>query len=330
KVGACGINNNEINTRVGWYSAAVTGPTTDAHEDSPAVTENGAWGGRLTFPRIQGADVVGRIVATGGGVSARRLNERVIVDPQWRDPEAPNDRTRTGYLGSEYDGGFAEYVVVPAVNAYPVASAWSDAELATFPCAYSTAEHMLTRVRVAAEDTVLITGASGGVGSALVQLAKRRGAHVVGLSKALKTATVRALGADAVVPRDTDDMAQSLAASLPGGRADVVADVVGGGIFPQLLQCLKHGGRYVSAGAIAGPLVELDLRRLYLMDLEMQGTTIMPPAIFPALVGYIERREIRPVLAAQWPLPDIHRAQTAFLEKRHTGNFVLMPAGPAC
>ena len=106
---------------------------------------------------------------------------------------------------------------------------------------------------------------------------------------------------------------------------DVAADIVGGDGFPGLLDLLGRGGRYVTSGAIAGPIVELDLRTLYLKDLEVIGATVMLRGIFEVLIGYIERGEVRPLLARTFPLADLRDAQTAFLEKRHVGNFVVLP-----
>jgi NADPH:quinone reductase-like Zn-dependent oxidoreductase len=246
------------------------------------------------------------------------------VEPLLRDPRFPDDLQRSGYLGSERDGGFAAYLTVPADNAFPIVSDLSDAELATFPCSYSTAENMLTRIRVTRQDTLLVTGASGGVGSALVQLAKRRGARVLALTTAPKIEAVAALGADRVIDRETVSPG-ALKGMLPDGAVDAVADVVGGSAFPALIDALKRGGRYVAAGAIAGPRVALDLRQLYLKDLELHGATVLPKGLFDRLVGYIERSEIRPLLAGEFPLAAIHEAQTAFLAKDHVGSFVLKP-----
>jgi NADPH:quinone reductase-like Zn-dependent oxidoreductase len=329
RVGACGMNNTDINTRTAWYSKAVTEGTTPeggAGGFGGARADDSTWGAAgLGFPRIQGADVAGRIVAVGQGVDAGRIGERVLVDPWQRDPAEPENRALAGYFGSERDGGFAQYTTVPAVNAFKIETELSDAELATFPCSSSTAEHMLARARLGPGETVLVTGASGGVGSALVQLAKRRGARVIAVAGRDKAEAVQTLGAGVVIPRDTPDLEAAVRDAAPGGEVQVAADVVGGGDFPTLLELLARGGRYVTAGAIAGPLVELDLRTLYLKDLELIGATVMPPGIFADLVGYIERGEIRPLLAKSFPLAEIHAAQGEFLEKRHIGNFVVLP-----
>ena len=324
-VGACGVNNTDINTRTAWYSKSVTSATGAGALDglAEARSDDSTWGGSgLVFPRIQGADVAGRIVALGQGVPERRIGERVLVDPWLRDPGRP---AGPGFLGSERDGGFAQFTVVPADNAFALRSALSDAELATFPCAYSTGENMLTRAGLAAGETVLITGASGGVGSGLVQLAKRRGARAIALAGRDKLAAVEALGADAVVPREAADLEAAVRAAAPGGQVDVVADVVGGAAFASLLELLARGGRYVTSGAIAGPIVELDLRTLYLKDLTLLGATVMARGIFEALVGYIERDEVRPLLAKTFRLEEIRAAQSEFIEKKHVGNYVVVP-----
>ncbi len=321
RVGACGLNNTDVNTRSGWYSKAVTAPTTGNALDQ-AGDDIPTWGAPpIRFPRIQGADVCGRIVAVGEGVASGRIGERIISDNWLRDPEDPLNKAKSGYFGSERDGGFAQYTTMPAVNALPIRSDLSDAELATFSCSYSTAEGMLTRADVTAADTVLVPGASGGVGGAVVQLARRRGARVIALASEVKHAEVAALGADRVLPRAPAD----LRAALGDEAITVVADVVGGPYWPTLIDILERGGRYTCSGAIAGPIVELDLRTFYLRDLTFTGSTVIDPEVMTNLVRYIEAGEIRPALAATYPLADLHAAQTAFIAKKHTGNIVVVP-----
>ncbi len=328
-VAACGMNNTDVNTRTAWYSKSVTEGTTaeGGAVGFEAITEDAAtWGASsLAFPHVQGADVCGRIVAVGEGVDAARIGERIIVDGWLRDPDEPDNRDKSGYFGSERWGGFAEYTTAPAVNAFKVETDLGDAELATVPCSYSTAEHMLERSGLAAGQTVLITGASGGVGSALVQLAKRRGAAVVALAGASKMAAIRDIGADHVLPRDVEGLAGALAEATGRDEVDVVADIVGGDRFPELIELIARGGHYVTSGAIAGPIVALDLRTLYLNDLTLHGATVMPRYVFENLVGYIERGEIRPLLAKTFALADLAKAQAEFLEKKHIGNFVVIP-----
>ncbi|MEX0278374.1 MAG: alcohol dehydrogenase family protein [Ruegeria sp.] len=321
KVGACGLNNTDVNTRSGWYSKTVSDATTggafeEVGEDDPT------WGGApLIFPRIQGADVCGQIVAVGEGVDPRRIGERVITDCWLRDPAEPLNKDKTGYFGSERDGGFAQYATIPAQNAIAIDSPLSDAELATFSCSYSTAEGMLTRAQVIEADTVLVPGASGGVGGALVQLAKRRGARVIALASEAKHGDVAELGPDRILPRAPDN----LRAALGDEKITVVADVVGGPYWPTLIDILERGGRYTCSGAIAGPMVEFDLRTFYLRDLTFTGSTVIDPQVMQNLVRYIEAGEVRPALAATYPLSELHAAQTAFIAKKHTGNIVVIP-----
>jgi len=320
KVGACGLNNTDINTRTGWYARSVTGETGDL-DNAPEATDTPSWGGSpIAFPRIQGADIVGRIVAVGAGGDPGRIGERVISDTWLRDPADPANKAKAGYVGSECDGGFAQFCTLPDRNALTIRSDLTDAELATFSCSYSTAEGMLTRAAVTSEDTVLVTGASGGVGGGLVQLAKRRGARVIAMASLAKQDAVAALGADRVLPRAPDD----LAAALAGETINVVADVVGGPGWPALIDVLDRGGRYVCSGAIAGPMVPLDLRILYLHDLSFFGSTVIGPEVMQNLVRYIEAGEVRAALAKTFPLQDLHAAQEAFLAKTHIGNIVVL------
>lgn len=310
RVGGAGVNNTDINTRIGWYSKTVEGSTSEGGASGFAEAEDDGWSGApFTFPRIQGADAAGRVVAVGVGVSPARIGERVLVEPVFR-----GDDGSVRYFGSECDGAFAEYAVVPSRHAHKIDTPLDDVALASFPCSYSAAENMINRARVAAGERVLVTGASGGVGSAAVQLAARRGARVTALAGMSKQQAVADLGAAEVLDRHA-----------PLGRDcfDVVIDAVGGTGFGGLLNALRPGGRYATAGAIAGPMVELDLRTLYLKDLTLYGCTVLDAEVFPNLVGYIERGEIRPVVCATFPLEKIAAAQRVFLEKRHVGKIVL-------
>ena len=315
RVAAAGINNTDINTRIGWYSKSVAEATdVGAASGIEGAGDDGWSGAAFQFPRIQGADACGHIVAVGDDVDPARIGERVLVEPVFRGAS----RFDIVYFGSEVDGGFADYSCVPSMHAHRVDSMLSDIELASFPCAYGTAENILTRVNLQAGERVLITGASGGVGSAAVQLAKRRGAEVTAMAANAKAGIVRSLGASQVVPRDAD-----LTALFGQEYFDAVVDVVGGTQFSSILNVLKRGGRYGVSGAISGPIVDLDLRTLYLKDLRLIGCTVLEHEVFGNLVSYIERGEIKPVIAATYDLSDIVTAQEAFLTKQHVGKIVL-------
>lgn len=321
RVLAAGVNNTEINTRLGWYSSSVTTDTAAAagHQETHAEQKaDGGWNKATPFPLIQGTDCCGEVVAAGPGASQTLTGKRVLVRPCMR----PNGYgvMDNVWMASDFDGAFAQYVKVPASEVFPVDCAWSDEELATIPCAYGTSENMLHRADVRAGELVLVTGASGGVGSATVQLAKRRGARVAAITSQGKMDQLRELGADIVLDRGSN-----LLAELGGESVDVVVDNVAGAGFPQMIKLLKRGGRLVSSGAIAGPVVDLDMRDMYLKDVTLIGCTAWDEPVFPNLISYIERGEIRPLLAKVFPLKDIARAQQEFLEKTHFGNFVLVP-----
>ena len=318
QVSACGVNNTDINTRIGWYASEVRSATDDPA--TPAV-EAGGWGGELGFPRVQGADICGRIVAVGASVSASMVGTRVLVDPWILDPEIPHDRERARFVGSELDGGFAEYCVVPARNAHPIDSPFTDIELATFPCAATTAEHLLRDAEVGSGSVIVVTGASGGVGTCLIQLGAARGARVIALAAESKRAALIDLGADEVVDGRSDGVGARVAAL--GHRIDAVIDVVGGPLFAELLPLIRPGGHYATAGAIAGPIVEFDLRHLIYGDLTMRGSTVCPPDNFARVIDHIQAGRLRPVVAGSFALERIGDAQSAFLEKRHIGNLVI-------
>jgi len=252
------------------------------------------------------------------------VGERVLVDPTLHGGEGSGS-VGAGFISSERDGGFAEYVAVPAGNAHFVDSAMSDEELATFPTSYVTAERMLKRARLEDGETVLVTGASGGVGSALVQLAKARGAYVVAVVGPGKEGRVRGIGASAVVARGAPDMPAAASKASGGRPVDVVADVVGGDSFPGLLNALRPEGRYVVAGAIAGPSVNLDLRTVYLNHLEIIGSTMGSREDFSDLVRHVTDGRVRPLLAGVYPLRDMRRAQEDFARKGFFGKLVLVP-----
>ncbi|KAF2008875.1 NAD(P)-binding protein [Aaosphaeria arxii CBS 175.79] len=321
KVAAAGLNNTDINTRIGWYSKGIKqGTASESTAASETRTdEDASWSGKaLEFPRVQGADCCGYIVAVGSSVSSSRIGQRVLVRSMLMHYTS-SVAFECWTFGSECDGAFAQYTKAPSADVYAVnAPSWTDLELGSVPCAFSTAENMLHRSRVGQGETVVITGASGGVGAAAVQLCKRRGARVVAVSGKEKQGQVLELGADEVVVRG-----ESVVGALGRMSVDVVLDVVGGPSFAELLDVLKKGGRYATAGAIAGPIVELDLRTLYLKDLSFFGCTFQDEEVFANLISYIEKGEIKPHVGQVYKLQDIGEAQEDFQLKASSGKIVL-------
>ncbi len=298
RVAAAGVNMTDVNTRVGWYAA----------------DGQGGWAGAMDLPRIQGGDLCGRVVALGEKAAATP-GARVICSICQPEPTAANPMA-IRVIGSEFDGAFAQFCVVPARYLHDVsASPLSDVEIGAMPCAFGTANNMLARAGVTAGDRVLVTGASGGVGLAAVQLAVLRGAGVTGQCSAGKAAVVAACGA-AVLDRD---------AVPPRDRFDAVIDLVGGPGWATRLDALRPGGRYAVSGAVGGAGVTGDLRTVYLKDLTLFGCTWQAPAAFADLVAIINAGAVRPLVSRTYPLRDIAAAQADLVAGRYPGKLVLIP-----
>ncbi|WP_346039432.1 zinc-binding dehydrogenase [Actinomadura chokoriensis] len=314
RVGASALNNTDIWTREGAYGLP-------GRPDAKA-----GWRGPLHFPRVQGGDIAGTVGAVGDGVPEAWVGRRVLVDPAFYADER-EDAVPVGLLGSEADGGFATHVVVDAARLHDMSeSPLSDEELAALPVAYGTAMGMLERARIGRGEGVLVTGASGGVGFALVQLAAARGARVLALTSGAKAEAVRDAGAEVTLSRDMDpaDLHRELRAAAPGGL-DAVADVAGGPWLERVLPALRDGARWVIAGAVAGPVVSFDLRRLYLHNLSLIGSSMHTPAHFEALAELARTGALRPRIAARYRLADIHAAQDAFRRGSVIGKISIVP-----
>jgi NADPH:quinone reductase-like Zn-dependent oxidoreductase len=181
---------------------------------------------------------------------------------------------------------------------------------------------MLERAHVRDGETVVVTGASGGVGFALVQLVAARGARVIAVTSPDKDDLIRASGADDVARRTAGDLSAAVAELAPGG-----IDVVGGQLVTTLLPSLVEGGRWVIAGAVAGPIIEFDLRRLYLNNRAIIGSSMHIPAHFAALIRQARTGQVSPRVAASYALADIHAAQREFLDRAHVGKIIVTSPG---
>lgn len=304
RVVAAAVNNTDIWAREGAYGAA---------GDPDAVV---GWKGvPLAFPLIQGIDVAGEVVAVGEGVDPAWVGRRVIVDPSARyDGVYPAD-----IVGSEVDGGFAQFHRCAEHQLHDVsASPLSMTQLACLPTAYGTALGMINRAECSTGERVVVTGASGGVGMAAVQLLVDRGCAVVARTSVSKRDLVARLGVDEVSVRGVDEVA-SIA------PVDAVVDVVGGDEFGAMIDRLRDGGRLVTAGAIAGPVVPLDIRRLYLHHRRIIGSTMHTPGDFAELARIAVAGGVEPLVAATFPLAEIAAAQSKFLAKDFVGKLVLEP-----
>lgn len=313
-VSAVALNNTDLWTREGAYG----------RPENPAALSG--WRGLLDFPRTQGADVAGSIVAVGDGVDENMLGRRVVIDPAIYDAETP-DANPIGLMGSECDGGYAEYVIASADRVHDMTdSALTDDQLAALPTAYGTALGMIERGRLAAGETALVSGASGGVGLALVQIAHARGARVIAISSGSKIDAVREAGAHVVVDR-AGKVADQVRAAAPHG-IDVALDVVAGELVDEGLPLMREGGRWVIAGALGGYEVSFDVRRLYLHNVQLIGSSMHTPRHFDQLMEMGRQASIEPVIAAAYPLEQAGQAQEELARRGHVGKIVLHPQPP--
>jgi NADPH:quinone reductase-like Zn-dependent oxidoreductase len=262
-------------------------------------------------------------VAVGKDVDERLAGRRVVVDPAIYDGEGP-DANPVGLTGSERDGGYAEYVTAPAERVYDVTeSPLTDEQLASLPTAYGTALGMIQRGRLEQGETVLVSGASGGVGLALVQIARARGATVLAISSGPKVDSVREAGANDVIDR-SGDVAEQIRGAAPQG-IDVALDVVAGDLVNEGLPLLSEGGRWVVAGALGGYVVAFDVRRLYLHNAQVIGSSMHTPAHFDLLMEMARQAKIQPVVAATFSLDQAAQAQEELPRRDHVGKIVLQP-----
>ena len=306
RVTAAALNNTDLWTREGRYGTA---------DDPDAVA---GWRGvPLDFPRIQGLDVCGVVVRVGEGVDPKWLDRRVLIDPIV-------DYDERGFpqrlIANEADGGFAQFHCSPIGQIHDVSSSpLSDTQLACLPTAYGTALGMINRAGCRSGERVLVTGASGGVGSAAVQILTARGCQVIARTSSGKQDRVRDMGAHEVSVRGIDPLADI-------AEVDAIVEVVGGGEFAPLFDRLRDGGRMVVAGAIAGPVVELDLRRLYLRQRRLIGSTMHTRNDFAELTTLAIDGALWPEIAATYRLDELHEAQQRFTMKDFVGKLVVTPS----
>jgi NADPH:quinone reductase-like Zn-dependent oxidoreductase len=302
QVSAVALNNTDLWTREGAYGRP---------GDPKALS---GWRGPIDFPRIQGA---------GTGVDGSLVGRRVVVDPAIYDTEGA-DAHPVGLMGSERDGGYAEYVTAPVERVHDMTeSPLTDDQLAALPTAYGTALGMIERGRLRKGETALVSGASGGVGLALVQIARARGARVLAVSGGPKIDAVREAGAHEVVDRAGDAVEQIRAAAPEG--IDVALDVVAGELVGEGLPLLREGGRWVIAGALGGYDVTFDVRRLYLHNAQVIGSSMHTPAHFDLLMDLARRSEVQPVIASTFPLTQAAEAQEELSRREHVGKIVMHP-----
>ena len=328
QVTATAKNNTDRKAREGLYPTKDKGDVTSFQMGGSAT---------LTFPRVQGADVVGRIVAVGQGVEDTRIGQRGLLDFNLYADERRDINLTPDYYGHGADGGFAEYIAVPSDQFHHVENAGlADAELAAMGmCSYQTALHMLTSARVKAGEHILVTGASGGVGTALIQLCRIMGAIPYALSQRDKADPLLKLGAEAVLDRSDMDNFTDQVRSVTGGRPiDAVMDLAGGEMTDQFIDTMifdmnsrNDYPRLSIAGASAGNVSEIMWTRIYLYQVQVFGVSHGTREEAEQLVAWIRSGQLKPVLHAAFRLSELHEAERYFVNRNsnYLGKIVIVP-----
>ncbi len=326
RVTATAKNNTDRKAREGLY------PTKKGEMTSFQM------GGKptLTFPRIQGADIAGRVAAVGEGVDESRIGERGLLDFNIYANDRRDINLTPDYFGHGADGGYAEYVALPSDQFHHIPNAeLSDAEVASMGmCSYQTAMHMLTSANIKAGERVLVTGASGGVGTALIQLCRIMGAIPYALSKQDKAALLE-LGAEAVLDRsDMDSFVDWVKAETGGKPIDAVMDLVGGEMTDVFIDTMIFDmnarstyPRLSIAGASGGNISEILWTRIYLYQVQIFGVSHGTREEAEQLMAWIREGQLKPVLHGAFRLSDLHRAEEYFVNRgsNYLGKIVIVP-----
>ncbi len=289
-------------------------------------TRRGMPGIKVPLPMIPGCDCAGILCELGPGVEGWRLGARVLVDPV-----APLPGGRLRFIGDNALGAYAESVVVLASQLLALPEAISFADASCLPVAYGTAHRMVfTRGQLAAGETILVLGASGGVGTCCVQLAKLAGAHVVAAAGSdPKCAQLRALGADETINYQTTDFArwtrERTGSLMAGGGWDVVVNFTGGDTWARSLRCAKRGGRVLTCGATAGFDPPTDLRYIWTAELDVRGSNGWRRGDLARLLELVEQRRLVPTIDRVVPLERGIEAHRDLEERRFFGKLVIAP-----
>ncbi|MGB7999313.1 MAG: zinc-binding dehydrogenase [Anaerobacillus sp.] len=312
QVKACAINNTEIWMREGAYG---TGGKSGWRPEG------------VQFPRIPGSDITGQIVEVGAEVNSDRKGEDVVLFPftSSGEPGSEHISDDMSFIGSEYDGGYAEYVVWPAELCLPMALSDYE-ESAVFSVSGMTGWHMVEESDIQRGETVLVTGANGGVGSLNVQIAANVfGAKVIAIVGDLALEEkMKELGATHVLSYRSERLAEEII-EANGGPIDAVLDVVGDALFHTALQVLKKGGRFCTSGSAGGQKTELDFRTMYLKHITLIGSVLGTREDFKHLMKAVSEGKVKPIIDRTFPLDEAREAQSYFKKSGKVGKIVLVP-----
>ncbi len=312
KVKACAINNTEIWMREGAYG---TGSKSGWRPEG------------VQFPRTPGSDISGTIVKVGALVEESMVGKDVVLFPFTSSGKEGEEHISEdmSFIGSEYDGGYAEYVVWPAELCLDMPLP-SYEESAVFSVSGLTAWHMVNQIHIQPGETIMVTGANGGVGSLNVQIASKVfGAKVIAIVGDLNgEEKIKELGATHVLSYKSENLSEEIL-EVNGGPIDSVLDVVGDALFPTTLQVLKKGGKFCISGSAGGQKTELDFRTLYLKHITMYGSVLGTREEFKDMLQAIAEGKIKPVIDKAFSLDKAKEAQMYFKEKGKLGKILLLP-----
>jgi NADPH:quinone reductase-like Zn-dependent oxidoreductase len=286
-----------------------------------------------TMPHIGGSDIAGVVDALGPGVAGVKVEDRVVVNPslwcgecEWCARAEHPLCVRYRILGEHTQGGFAEFVVVPARNLYRIPDGYPMETAAAGVLVSLTAwRGLTTRARLQPGESVLITGASGGVATAAIRIAKHLGARVFAVTTTEHVERVRALGADVVYDREQEDFAKGVWRDTEKRGVDVIFDSVGAATWQQNVRAAARGGRIVVYGATTGPKLELDARLTFWKQLDVLGTTMSTHREFEEVMALVFSGAVEPVVDVVWPLERAREAHERLEAGRQFGKVVLVP-----
>ncbi len=310
--------------REGWVRLRVKACSLNYHD---VFSRRGMEGIKLNLPLIIGSDIAGEIEALGEGVEGWSVGARVVVDP------FPIAETLGAMIGEGFDGGRAEYCVAHASQLVPIPDSVSFEVAASIPLAYATAHRMMvTRGQVQAGETVLVLGASGGVGTACVLLAKRAGASVIACASSQgKLERLAEMGVDHGVNYVAEDMRKAVwgivdkPRIIGTGGVDLVINSTGGGTWTDSIRCMKVGARLVTCGATAGFEENVDVRFVWTFEHNLMGSNGWRRGDITTLLGYAEDKTLLPVIDKVMPLEEIREAERLLEDREVFGKVVVTP-----